>query len=367
MILTEYLMRQVGRLSFQTAVDFVDFRNSRNIVYRLFCRNAEDIQQQGSITFSSRFIDAQTHVTVVKIAQVDILAQGNGAYFLRRNVRRQAQAQGVKISLILLYVSQFRELRFQPESQTVDVACDASDTLCSVIHRITSGHGGQQSLCRTDIRSCLFAFDMLFTCLQGHAVAQVSVFVFRQTDDTSRHVPLELIACRKICSRRTSVEHRCTHSLAASEYDVSSPFSRRSQQCQTQNVCVYSHLASGSVCLLGKFPVILDASAVVRVLDDASENVRSKFQRLIVSGLDLYALRDGPGADDSLHLRKDLVVDEQRAGIGFLLAPASERIHHGSRFGSRRRFIQQRTVGQRHACQVTDGCLKVQQRFQASL
>lgn len=65
-----------------------------------------------------------------------------------------------------------------------------------------------------------FTLDVLLAGLQRHAVAQLTVFVFRPANDASRHIALVLVAGGKVGCRRSAVEHRCTEPLCGSEDDV---------------------------------------------------------------------------------------------------------------------------------------------------
>ena len=136
----------------------------------------------------------------------------------------------------------------------------------------------------------------------------MSVFVFGESDDTSRHVAFVLVAGSEISGRRSTVEEWGTQPLGASENDVGIPFAGRYQQYQCHDVCRYGYLATGFVCLTGKFTVVFDVSAVVGVLDDTAENIRCEVQLLVLAHLYLDALRQGTCADDRQSLWKNLFV-----------------------------------------------------------
>ena len=136
----------------------------------------------------------------------------------------------------------------------------------------------------------------------------MSVFIFRQSDDTPRHVAFVLIACSEISSRRSAVEHRNTQTLSASEYDISSPFTRRHQQGECQDIGIYGNFASCFVSAGCKFTVIFYASAVVWILNDTSEDIRRKLQILIAACLYLHTLRDGARMYHSQHLWEDFFI-----------------------------------------------------------
>ena len=154
------------------------FRYGTDIMHRFFCRYGKKIQNQRSICLRSSFIDTDTHIAIIKIAQVDFLAQGNGAHFLNGYVVRQLYSQCIKEIFVLQFISQLRELFCQPESHGMHMIGYLLYAVRSVINGIESGHGSQQRLCRTDIGSSLFTLDMLLASLQGHTVTQMTIFVF---------------------------------------------------------------------------------------------------------------------------------------------------------------------------------------------
>ena len=146
------------------------------------------------------------------------------------------------------------------------------DSFLSVIYSVETCHRSEQCLSRTNIGSGFFAFDMLFACLQSHSVAEFAVFVFGPSDDASRHVPLVLVTCGEVGCRRTTVKHWCTQTLRCTEYDIRSPFSRRSQQGKTQNVSGNGNFAVCFMCLFCEVGIVFHITAGVRILQDAGED-----------------------------------------------------------------------------------------------
>ena len=184
---------------------------------------------------------------------------------------------------------------------------------------------------------------MLLTGLQGHTITQLSVFVFWPANDTSRNVTLVLVTCSKITGRRSTVEHWCAETLRSTEYNVSSPFSRRCEQGKTQNIGGYSHF-------LYKGAVIFHISTCIGILQYAGKNVRRHFHLGIFTCAYLDTLRDGACGHYCQYLWKNLFVHKHNVCTGFLHIARTQGIHHTDGFGRSCCFIQQGTVGKRHTC-----------------
>ncbi len=249
----------------------------------------------------------------------------------------------------------------------MDALRNGLDTILSVIASIETSHGSEQCLSGTDVRCSLFALDMLFTSLQSHTVAKLAVLVLRKTDDTTRHVTLELIASSEVSGRRTTVEHWDTQTLSATEYNVSTPFTWRNEHRKREDICINGYLAISGMSLFHEFAVVFYATVRVRILDDATEDFRSKFQSLVIAHKDSHALRNHACTDNGQVLWEDVFVHEEHVSTCLLLGTATELVHHVSGFGGGGSFVQKRAVGKRHGGQVGYCGLEVQQSFQTSL
>ena len=69
----------------------------------------------------------------------------------------------------------------------VDVLCDGTDAVGTVVHRVHPRHNGQQHLRGADVRSGLVPTDVLFARLKRHAQRTVTMTVDRNTNDTAGH------------------------------------------------------------------------------------------------------------------------------------------------------------------------------------
>ena len=188
----------------------------------------------------------------------------------------------------------------------------------------------------------------------------MSIGIFGNTDDTSGNGTLVFVFRCEECSRRAAVEHRDTETLAASEHDVCSPFSRRSQQDKAHQVGGNGDTCSAGIGTHDKFFIIFDRTVGIRILDDCPEHVRSKFKCLVIARNHLDALRNHTCVDYGLCRGKYVFIDKQRVGFCFHLRTATASVEHGCRFGCGCRFVQQGTISQRQAGQFCNDSLEIQ-------
>ena len=86
-------------------------------------------------------------------------------------------------------------------------AGDAFQPFLTMVNGVKGGHDGHQCGRGANIGGCFFAFDVLFTHLQGHAVGGLSVDIFRQTDDTTRQLTFVGVFCGKKSSVGATESH----------------------------------------------------------------------------------------------------------------------------------------------------------------
>ncbi len=220
-------------------------------------------------------------------------------------------------------ISQFLQLLGQESGRGMNPSGDVTQPLRSMIYGVESGHGSQQRLSRTDIGRSLLTFDMLLAGLQSQAISRMAVSVLGDTDDTSRDRTFIIVLRSEESGGRTPVEHRDTEALAATEYDIRSPFSRRSQQYQAHQVGGYAYLGSGGARTGHEFLIVLDRTIRVRELYDGGEHVRRELEFLIIAHYHLDALRDHAGVDDGQRRGEHVLVNEYRIGFRFHLRTAA--------------------------------------------
>ena len=167
----------------------------------------------------------------------------------------------------------------------------------------------------------------------------MSVRIFGDTDDTSRNRTFIFIFRCKVGGRGTTVEHRNTKPLAATEYNVCIPFTRRCQYNQTHQISSYTHLCSGFMCTGNECAIVFDRSVGIRILYDGSEYIRCEFEGLIVSCHDADTLRNHAGMDDSQSRGKYIFIDEDRIGSSLDLCTATCIVEHGDCLSSCCGFI----------------------------
>ena len=189
----------------------------------------------------------------------------------------------------------------------------------------------------------------------------MAISIFRDTDDSSWDRTFVFIFCCKESRRRTSIEHRNTKTLAATEYYVCAPFSRRCQQYQTHQVSSNCYFCTISVSSCDEFFIVFNRTVSVWILNNSSKHIRGKFKCAVISSYDFDALRNSTSMYNCQCGCEYLVVNKQSVSTCFYLCTASCSVEHGHSLCGSSCFVQQRTVSQRKSSQVTDNSLEVDQ------
>ena len=260
MILVEHFVSEERAGTSQFSISEQSFRNILHIEERFFGSDAEDMEKYVQLLDISSFVDADTYLTIFIIAEVHFLTQGNGAELLLRYVFRQFEAECIEEPFVGLLVTQLGECIVQIYRDAMDALSNGLDTFLTMICCIETCHSSEECLSRTDVRCSLFALDVLFASLECHTIAKLAILVLRKTDDTTRHVALELVACSEVCSRRTTIEHWDTETLSATEYDVCTPFAWRNEHSEREDVCIYSHLCTCCMSLFHECTIVFYAT-----------------------------------------------------------------------------------------------------------
>ena len=124
-----------------------------------------------------------------------------------------------ELGVILLYsvsLHQFVEIN----SATVNTFGYLANAFRTVINAVETCHHSAESLSGTDVRCSFLAFDVLFAGLQSETVCGVVVGIFAQTDYTSGHIALELVAGSHITCGRTAEAHRKAETLCRSAHNI---------------------------------------------------------------------------------------------------------------------------------------------------
>ena len=126
----------------------------------------------------------------------------------------------IKELRILLVITVSLQHLTQIHRFAVDAFCNLTDTFRAVVHTVHTCHHSREGFGGTDVRCCAFALDMLLACLERQTVSRTVVFVFTQTDDTSRHVAFVFVACSHVSGCRTTKAHRQTETLRRTTHDI---------------------------------------------------------------------------------------------------------------------------------------------------
>lgn len=90
---------------------------------------------------------------------------------------------------------------------------DVKKSLGSVPDGVESRKVSKKSLGSANVGGSFVSSDVLLTSLHSHTIARVALTVFGDTDNTSRHFPLELILACHVAGVRSSESHRQAESL----------------------------------------------------------------------------------------------------------------------------------------------------------
>ena len=169
----------------------------------------------------------------------------------------------------------------------VNTFCYLAYTFCAVVNAIHTCHHGRECFGGADIRCGALTFYMLFTRLQGKAVSRALVFIFAQTDDTSRHVTLVFITRSHIAGGRSTEAHRQSETLCCAAHDVGV---ERLEERESHQVRHYRHFESRRMTVIDESFVVLDGTVCVRPLHECTEEVRRGLKISVTAGDNLYVL-----------------------------------------------------------------------------
>ena len=243
---------------------------------------------------------------------------------------------------------------------------DAFEALRAVVDRVHAGHHGRQNLCGANIRGGFFAANMLLARLQGQPVGGVAMRVNAHAHQPPRQRALELVAASQVGRVRSAIAHGHAKALRGAQHDVGAPFAGRHQQRQRQQVGSHAKSGMGQLGPLGQRLEVMNHAVAGRVLGQHAEVIVVAHE--LRQGLgrraqpDFNAQRPGTRLHHLDRLR--MAVTRHQKGLALALDTAPSQ-RHGLGRGSG--FIEHGGVGHRHAGQVADHGLKVDQRFQPTL
>ena len=253
----------------------------------------------------------------------------------------------------------------QRGGQAVHALGDTLQTLRAVVDGVHRRHHAQQHLRGTDVRGGLFTADMLLARLQREAVRRVALRIDRHADEAAGHRTLERIAHGHVAGVRAAETERHAKALRVADHHIGTPFARRGQQRERQQVSCGNHQTTGRVHGVGQrlvsCQIAQQCTVGARVLQQHAKGVVLGSIRS-GAGHHLHADRFGARAHDFQRLRQHVVGHEEHGRLR--LANALQQRHCLSRSSS---FVQHRRVGDVHRRQVDHHLLEVQHRFQAAL
>ena len=261
--------------------------------------------------------------------------------------------------------SQALERRGQRMGQGPDSSRNGPEPLGPVIDGVHGRHVGQQCLRGADVRRRLLAPDVLFPCLQRHAVGGTAAAVDRHADDTARHLADVCVPGREKGRVRSPVAQWDAETLRVADYDVGAEFTGRRQQRQRQQIGGHDHEHAGGMRFGDEFGQLVDPAAFVRVLHEEAERVVVEVHGGRICLAHDQPQRLGTRSQHRSGLRPGARRHQERApGRRPLRLHAVQQRH---RLGGRRGLVEQRRVGDVHARQVADHGLEIEQRLQSPL
>ena len=289
---------------------------------------AEQGQQRGDIFARGGLVKADADGFVVAHFSPDIAHVEGGIPQCRRPASADFCNDRVE------KISGNAEAAGEQAGEAMDAPGDALQALRAVPDGIHAGHVGEQHLRGADVRVGLFAADVLFARLQGHAQGRLAAHVFRDADDAAGHGALVLVLAGEESGVRAAVAQRHAEALRRTEGDVRAHFTGRFRQHQRKQIA--SDSADGVLCLErgDDRAEILDLATGVGGLQESAEHV------VIGSGLgraddQFETEQGGPRAHDIERLGKRIRIDKE--GIAGRLADAARHRH---RFGGGGGFVE---------------------------
>ncbi|MNE07080.1 hypothetical protein D3C80_996870 [compost metagenome] len=161
---------------------------------------------------------------------------------------------------------------------------------------------------------------------------------------------------------RAAVTDRNAKTLRGADGDIRTHFARRLQQRQRQEIGGDGGDGAGLMQAGNQAREIADMAVGARILEDRAEHIDGIEIGERVADDHLPAERGSTGLDQRDGLRVAIGIDKEGGRLGF-----GDALAHGHCFGSGRRFIEQRCVGDIKAGQVADHGLVVQKRFETTL
>lgn len=148
----------------------------------------------------------------------------------------------------------------------IDPGSDIIETGWPMVDGVHGGNICQESLCSADIAGSLLSSDVLLSGLETHSVAGVALVVLGDSDDSPGELSLVLVCAGDEGCGGTTVAHRNSESLRASDRDIGALFSGGLYLCEGEEVGRNDSADPVAVEDLVEFRVVADDTSLVRGL-----------------------------------------------------------------------------------------------------
>ena len=355
----EHRMGQEGRLTLQCCGHFHALGIAQLGDLGRGLAVGQDLQQRLDVGQGAGLVEGHAQGLGADFAQV--VATGKGGLVQRGGACAEHQGQGVEGGVLGL-VAQALQAGGQQAGQTLHPRGDAGQAFGTVVDRVHAGDVGQEHLGGADIAGGLLAADVLLAGLQCQAIGRVAVAVDGHADDAPGHVALVLVLGGEVGRVRAAETERYAKALGGADGHVRAQFAGRGEQGQGQQVGGHGHQGTGGLEGLDALAVVTDLAGGHRILEQRAEEAAVVLDLGFHAHHHLDAQGLGAGAQHIQGLRMAVHGGEEGAGLVFRQALAE-----GHGLGGGGALVQQRGIGHRHAGEVADQRLEVEQGFQATL
>src|SRR2546423_4940282 len=188
---------------------------------------------------------------------------------------------------------------------------DCAQTARTVIDRVHRRDDGEKNLRSANVTRRFVATDVLLARLQRKPISGPAFSIVRNTNQSSRHVTLVLIARGEVSGVRSAKSEWNAEPLRISNRNVGAEFARRLYQCERENVCRDDDQRAGVVRLLHKLGVIVNGAVRRRILYERAKNGAVELELRKVVDLDFNSERFRAGANDFDRFRVTIVSNEK--------------------------------------------------------
>ncbi len=247
-----------------------------------------------------------------------------------------------------------------------DALGDALQPGGPVVDGVHAGDHRGQHLRRADVRGRALAPDVLLARLQREPIGRRAVRVDADADQAPGQAALVLVAAGEVGGVRAAAAHRHAEALGRAAGDVGAELARRRDQRQREQVGGDDEGGAVRVDARRVAAHVVQRAAGRRPLREHREVVAARDQAIPLLGRvgedDLEAERRRARAQHLDRLRMGVAGDDDRVALGLDAAP---RQRH--RLGGGGRLVEHRRVRDRHAGEVADHRLEVDQRLEPAL